>query len=541
MAGIIPAPASFALTGGEPFTLTAEPGWWSTATVRSRSPRRSPHRYVPPPDSPCPSSKARPGHPTSHWSSPRARSDGTTEGYTLESGTDGVRIGADTAAGLFWGTQSLRHLLPAETGRSDDATRQQGGWAVPAASVADQPRFAYRGAMLDVARHFFSVDDVQRYIDAHRAAQDQLPAPAPHRRPGLAHPDRRVAPAHERRRRDSAAATAAASTRRPTTARIVDYAAERYITIVPEIDMPGHTNAALSAYPELNCDGVAPRRTPASRSASARCRLTRTSEVTYRFLEDVFGEVAAITPGPYLHVGGDESLATSPDDYLDLARRITAAAAATGKTVIGWHEMGASRELPAGTVGQYWDFLVPRDETAELTRSFVEQGGRIILSPADVAYLDMQYPDDPVSPLGNRPGQQWADGPPRSRRPTAGSRPRSSPARRRRDPRHRGADLDRDHLDDGRRLEFMVVPPSRRGRRDRLVAGTGRRCRSRQRGVLREGRAVRRASRRDGGRLPPGARGGLARLAGWRASARSPTAHRSRDARWGLPADGTPG
>ena len=122
-------------------------------------------------------------------------------------------------------------------------------------------------------------------------------------------------------------------------------------------------------------------------------------------------EVAELTPGPWLHLGGDESLSTSVEDYRDLVRRITQAGAATGKTLIGWHEMGASRELPPGTIGQYWSFVEPTSAAAGLTRSFVEQGGRVVLSPADVAYLDMKYVDDPQTALGRTVGQDWANGP----------------------------------------------------------------------------------------------------------------------------------
>ena len=194
--------------------------------------------------------------------------------------------------------------------------------------------------------------------------------------------------------------------------RIVEYAAERFITIVPEIDLPGHTNAALSAYPELNCDGVAPAPYEGTEVGfSSLCASPERADATDRFLADVTRELAELTPGPWLHLGGDESLSTSRDDYLDLVRRMTQAGAATGKTIIGWHEMGASRELPAGTVGQYWSFVEPEGDAAELTRSFVEQGGSVILSPADVAYLDMKYVDDPQNALGHTLGLDWAKGP----------------------------------------------------------------------------------------------------------------------------------
>ncbi len=102
---------------------------------------------------------------------------------------------------------------------------------------------------------------------------------------------------------------------------------------------------------------------------------------TTRFVTDVLGEIAAMTPGPYLHVGGDESHSTTDEDFLSFVRDATAIGAATGKTVIGWHEMGRSSELAPGTIGQYWDYVEARDAAGEHTLSFVQQGGKIILSP----------------------------------------------------------------------------------------------------------------------------------------------------------------
>jgi len=180
----------------------------------------------------------------------------------------------------------------------------------------------------------------------------------------------------------------------------VQYAASRFITVVPEIDMPGHTNAASVAYPELSDTPVQPYEGIEVGFSSLAIR----SESTYRFVDDVVREVAALTPGPYLHLGGDESLSTSDDDFRYFIGRATAIAAQHGKTLIGWHEMGRSTELPAGTIGQYWSFTTPQPGAAEHTLSFVEQGGTIIMSPADVAYLDMKYDS------GQALGLEWAQG-----------------------------------------------------------------------------------------------------------------------------------
>ncbi|MFB9308975.1 hexosaminidase [Agromyces hippuratus] len=408
--GIIPAPVEFELTHGAPFTITDE-----TRFVASGDAAAVAETFAA-------QARLATGFDLPVVDGGTAASDialvidaeaGTgEEAYTLESGADGVRIAAPSPAGLFRGTQTLRQLLPAEIERADASTAPDGGWTVPAASVADAPRFAYRGSMLDVARHFFPVQDVLDHID--RIAMLKLNVLHLHltddqgwRLQIDSWPQLTGIGASTSTGGDGGGFYSKADY-----ARIVEYAAERFVTVVPEIDLPGHTNAALSAYPELNCDGVAPQPYEGIEVGfSSLCASPERAEATDRFLADVLGEVAEMTPGPWLHVGGDESLATSEADYLDLVRRIAAAGAATGKTVIGWHEMGASRELPAGTVGQYWDFVAPRDDAAEHTTSFVEQGGSVILSPADVAYLDMKYPDDPDGPLGGKLGQLWADGP----------------------------------------------------------------------------------------------------------------------------------
>ncbi|UOE42514.1 beta-N-acetylhexosaminidase [Agromyces larvae] len=338
--------------------------------------------------------------------------DAAAEGYTLEVSADGARIGADTAAGAFWGTQSLRQLLPPAIERPD-ATEPAGGWTAAAASVTDAPRFAYRAAMLDVARHFFPVEDVEGYLDQlallkfnvlhlHLTDDQGWRIEIPGR------PELTGIGAATSVGGDGGGFYTADDYR-----RIVGYAADRQITVVPEIDLPGHTNAALSADPELNCDGVAPAPYEGIEVGfSSLCASPERAEATDRFLADVLGTVASLTPGPYLHVGGDESHATPEADYLDLVRRITAAAAATGKTVIAWHEAGSSTELPAGTIGQYWNYVEPEnDEVVAQTRSFVEQGGKVVMSPADAAYLDMKYVDDPQTALGRTVGLQWAKGP----------------------------------------------------------------------------------------------------------------------------------
>ncbi|CAN5302411.1 beta-N-acetylhexosaminidase [soil metagenome] len=315
------------------------------------------------------------------------RADGPAEGYTLEIDGAGIRIEAADEAGLFYAHQTLRQL--AVDGR------------VPYVSITDHPRFAYRGAMLDVARHFFTVAEVMRYID------DIALLKLNHLHLHLTDDQGwRIAIESWPELTGIGASTqvnggGGGSYTKDDYRAIVEHAASRFITVVPEIDMPGHTNAAVAAYPELGDSPAEPYEGIEVGFSSLAIR----SERTYEFVDDVVREVAALTPGPYLHLGGDESLATTDDDFRYFVGRATAIAAKHGKALIGWHEMGRSTELPAGTVAQYWSFTHPQPGAAEQTLSFVERGGRVIMSPADVAYLDMKY--DESTELG----LTWAEGP----------------------------------------------------------------------------------------------------------------------------------
>ncbi len=319
----------------------------------------------------------------------------STEGYTVTVTAESVRVGAETEAGAFLGVQTLRQLIPLSCG--DERL------IIPAVTIRDHPRYAYRGAMLDVARHFFTVDEVERFIDG------IVPLKLNHLHLHLTDDqgwriDIESWPNLARHGGSTGSdGSHGGFYTQDDYRRLVAYASERHITIVPEIDMPGHTNAALASYPQLNPSGIAPALYTGSKVGFST--LDADSLTTYEFIDDVVREVSALTPGPFLHIGGDECLSTPPEDFLRFIARASAVAATHGKTLIGWHEMGASDRLPAGTVGQYWDFLTPRGDAADDTLSFVRQGGSVIMSPADVAYLDIVYEE------GDRLGQDWADGP----------------------------------------------------------------------------------------------------------------------------------
>ena len=162
---------------------------------------------------------------------------------------------------------------------------------------------------------------------------------------------------------------------------IVKYAQERFITIIPEIDMPGHTNAASASYPELNGNGkTAELYTGTDVGFST---LATKKETTYKFIDDVIGELAALTPGEYLHIGGDESHVTKIEDYIPFMNRVQDIAIAHGKKVLAWDEI-ALATLKPNTVVQYW-------AKAENAVKGVAQGAKVLMAPAKNAYLDMQY------------------------------------------------------------------------------------------------------------------------------------------------------
>ncbi|MDL9978962.1 beta-N-acetylhexosaminidase [Microbacterium candidum] len=332
---------------------------------------------------------------------------GPAESYTLRTGARGATVTGADEAGLFYGVQTLVQLLHDRDGQ----------WEAAATDIADHPRFAYRGAMLDIARHFFPVDVVKHYIDG--AASLKLNILHLH----LTDDQGWRIQIDSRPKLTELASTTSMSGdpggfyTEADYAEIVAYAASRHMTVVPEIDLPGHTHAIGLAYPEIAEPPVVlpeivqwkqeipVEGKPYTGFGVGFSSLKIHDEATYAFVEDVVRELAAMTPGPYLHIGGDEPHAVAPADYAEFMSRVTKIVAATGKTPIAWHEAGASPDLAHGTIGQYWNYLVPQADNAAKTLEFAKNGGKVIMSPADVAYLDMKYDDSTTL------GLTWADGP----------------------------------------------------------------------------------------------------------------------------------
>ncbi|MFD5701785.1 beta-N-acetylhexosaminidase [Streptomyces lasiicapitis] len=315
-----------------------------------------------------------------------------SEGYRVISKRGSLTITSWSPTGLFHGVQTVRQQLPVAV---EKKTKQPGPWRVAGGTIKDKPRFAYRGSMLDVSRHFFPVEQVKRYIDQlalykmnklHlHLSDDQGWRIAIDSWPRLA--------------------TYGGSTQvgggpggyytKDQYKEIVAYAASRQMEVIPEIDMPGHTNAALASYAELNCDGVAPPLYTGT--AVGFSSLCVKKDVTYKFVDDVVRELAALTPGGTVHIGGDEAHSTSHEDFVTFMDKVQPAVTKYGKGVMGWHQLAGANPVK-GAVAQYWGY----DRTGQAERDQVvnaaKNGTKLVVSPADRAYLDMKYHKD--TPLG---------------------------------------------------------------------------------------------------------------------------------------------
>ena len=347
------------------------------------------------------------------------------EGYELNVDGEGIEVRASQFPGFLYALQSLEQLLPAAVYGTEPAP--DAAWEVPCVKIADAPRFAYRGMHLDVARHFFSVDEVKRYIDVmaiHKLntlhwhlTDDQGWRIEIKRYPEL---------------------TAVGSIRKATVVRkewgtydgtpyggfytqdeirdVVKYAADRGVTVIPEIDLPGHMLAALTAYPELGCTG-GPYEVW-GRWGVADDVLCPGREKTFEFLEGVLTEVMELFPSEYIHIGGDEcpkvrwekcprcqakirQLGLKDDGehtaehYLQsyVTDRIGKFLAQHGRRIIGWDEILEGR-APSDAVVMSWRGSAGGIKAAKL-------GHDVIMTPNSHFYFDYyQSLDTDAEPFG---------------------------------------------------------------------------------------------------------------------------------------------
>ena len=311
------------------------------------------------------------------------------EGYALDITPEAISIVAKSAAGLFYGVQTVRQLLPPSVENVGALNRRL---IVPSGHIVDSPRFAWRGLQIDVARHFLPPRDVKRFIDLislykinrlHlHLSDDQGWRIEIKSRPALALVGGLT----------QIGGGAGGYFTQDDYRDIVQYAASRFITIIPEIDMPAHLNAAMVSYPELTCDHVAP---PVFTTVSAprRVVLCVDSANVYPIIDDIVREISDMTPGPYYHIGGDEVPRLTRTQYVTFLERMQSIVNSHGKQMIGWADISIANLSPA-TIVQHW--------STDSVQLHAARGGKVIMSPGPHAYLDMKYDSTTVL------GLKWA-------------------------------------------------------------------------------------------------------------------------------------
>ncbi|MGW2062523.1 beta-N-acetylhexosaminidase [Streptomyces sp. NPDC001937] len=351
------------------------------------------------------------------------------EGYRLSTGTgQSVVITGGSPAGVFWGAQTLRQLLGPEAFRRapvSDGVRA----SVPFADIEDRPRFSWRGMMLDVSRHFLPKDDVLRYLDllaAHKLnvfhfhlTDDQGWRVEIKRYPKLTEVGSwRSRTKHGHRASELWDETPYGGHYTQDDIReIVAYAAERHIRVVPEIDIPGHSQAAISAYPELgNTDVIDTTALSVWDTWGVSPNVLAPTDNTLRFFEGVFEELLDLFPAatsPFIHVGGDEcrkdqwkesptaqarirELGLADEDELQswFIRHFDRWLTARGRRLIGWDEI-LEGGLPDGAAVSSWRGYAGGIAAAEA-------GHDVVMCPEQQVYLDHRQdggPDEPM-PIG---------------------------------------------------------------------------------------------------------------------------------------------
>ena len=349
-----------------------------------------------------------------------AEKDFAPEGYRLRIDSATVSIAASTKAGAFYGIQTLRKSLPHLNENQRASLKNKGGIALPGVEINDAPRFAYRGTMLDVARHYVTPDSVKRFIDmialhginrfhwhltddqGWRIEIKQLPE---------------LTKVGSHRAATVIGKNTGKYDGKPhggfyTQAQckdIIAYAADRNIEIIPEIDLPGHMLAALAAYPEMGCTG-GPYEVGQIWGISSDV-LCAGNPKTYAFIDKVLGEVAQLFPGKYFHIGGDECPKTrwktcpkcqgiilekqlqaegkhTAEERLQsyVIRYAEKTLARYGKRIIGWDEILEGGLAPTATVMSW------RGEAGGIEAA--QSGHDVVMSPNTYLYFDYYQAKD---------------------------------------------------------------------------------------------------------------------------------------------------
>ena len=339
------------------------------------------------------------------------------EAYVLKVASKKIEIEASTGAGAFYALQTLMQLMPpAMSGDVANAT----SISIPNCTIEDEPRFGYRGLMLDVGRYFFSVEDIKRFLDVMamyklntfhwHLTEDQGWRVEIKKYPLLTQISsvrKESMLGHYRDRKYDGKPHGGFYTQEQIK-EVVAYAASKYITVIPEIEMPGHSQAVLAAYPQLGCNPDKIYQVATRWGVSEDVLAPR--EETFRFLEDVLTEVMALFPGQYIHIGGDEcpktqwresrfcqnlmkQLGLKNEDELQsyFIRRIDQFVTSKGKKLLGWDEILEGGLSPNAMV-MSWRGVKGGVEAAK-------QKHDVVMSPNSFFYLDYYQGDAKTEPL----------------------------------------------------------------------------------------------------------------------------------------------
>ena len=337
------------------------------------------------------------------------------EGYSLEVSKDAVKVVAKTTQGLFYGMQSFLQLLPAEI---ESPSKVNGiAWQAPAVSIKDAPRFGYRGIMLDPCRHFMSAENVKKYIDVlslfkinrihWHLTDDQGWRIEIKKYPKLTEIGSK--------RIDGEGTEYGGYYTQEEIKDIVKYAADHFITVVPELELPGHEMAAIAAYPNLSCKGEPG--TPRIIWGVEDIVMCPGKEDMFTFLQDVIDEMVPLFPSEYFHIGGDECPKTSWKNCPLCQKRIKAEGLKAdgkhsaeeklqsyviqrmekyletkGKKIIGWDEILEGGLAPSATVMSW------RGEEGGIAAALMDH--TVIMTPGgNGMYLDAYQGDPKIEPV----------------------------------------------------------------------------------------------------------------------------------------------
>ncbi|MCD6200228.1 MAG: family 20 glycosylhydrolase [Bacteroidales bacterium] len=343
------------------------------------------------------------------------------EGYSLKVQPEKVTITATTPAGAFYGMQTLRQLFPPQL---EDSSYTADVWQLPCVTIFDKPRFAWRGDMLDVSRHFLPLEFIRKNLDYlarykmntfHWHLTDdqgwriEVKGYPKLTKIGAWRVDYNKMPWWGRpSQKPGEKATYGGYYTQDQIREVVKYAADRFITVVPEIDMPGHSRATIASYPEIAC-GQGPYYV-ATGGVASNNTICPAKEESYRFIKGVLSEVLPLFPGPWFHVGGDECNKTNwktnrlcrdlmkkegmknvEELQSYFIRRVEKIVNGLGKKLIGWDEILQGGLAPNAAVMSW------RGEQGGIRAA--KMGHKVVMTPTKYCYLDLKQGDPELEPL----------------------------------------------------------------------------------------------------------------------------------------------